>query len=525
MKLFHNARVYTLGSTQPVASALVIESGRVVSVGGDELVDGYAGVEREDMQGRIILPGLTDAHIHLQNYALSLQAIDCELKSIQAVLNRVTERLQQTPPGEWVRGHGWNQNVWGGEWPDAARLDAISPQNPVYLTAKSLHVGWANSLALELAGVNASTPDPANGSLQRDVHGNPTGILFENAVRLVEKAIPEPTPEKLAEIFRQVIPRLWSMGLTGIHDFDRRTCLLALQELHAHGDLHLRVIKSVPYESLSSAVELGLQSGFGDDFLRIGPVKLFSDGALGPHTAAMLEAYVDEPKNRGILLLDADKIFDIGCQAAQSGLSLAVHAIGDRAVHEVLDGLSRLREYERTHGLPALRHRIEHVQTILPRDAGRLAELGIIASMQPVHATSDMLMADRFLGERAAFSYAWRTQLDNGAQLAFGSDAPVENPDPFHGLHAAVTRRRVDGSPGPDGWIPEQRLSLQAALAAYTSGPAYAAGMEDRLGRLAAGYLADLIVVETDPFTCDPSELYSIRPVASMVAGEWVWHS
>jgi predicted amidohydrolase YtcJ len=226
-----------------------------------------------------------------------------------------------------------------------------------------------------------------------------------------------------------------------------------------------------------------------------------------------------------MLKLNSAELFDYGCQAANSGLSLAVHAIGDRAVHEVLDGLARLRDYERLRGLPALRHRMEHVQTIHPQDTGRLAELGIIASMQPVHAPSDMFMADRLLGERAAFSYAWRTQLECGARLAFGSDAPVENPNPFHGLHAAVTRRRADGSPGPDGWFPEQRLTFSAALEGFTSGPAYAAGMEDRLGRLSVGFLADLIVVETDPFVCDPAELYSIQPVATMVGGEWVWQS
>jgi predicted amidohydrolase YtcJ len=315
------------------------------------------------------------------------------------------------------------------------------------------------------------------------------------------------------------------MGLTGVHDFDGRACFMALQLLHARGQSPLRVLKSIPLELFPQAVELGLSSGFGDDFLRIGSIKLFADGALGTHTGAMTAPYVDEPQNRGILLLKAENIFDYGCQAAAGGLSLAVHAIGDRAVHEVLDGFARLRNYERERGLPALRHRIEHVQTILPEDAGRLAGLDIIASMQPVHAPSDMLMADQLLGNRAAFSYAWRTQLEHGARLAFGSDAPVESANPFHGIHAAVTRCRTDGSPGPEGWFPEQRLTVSAAIAGFTSGPAFAAGMEQRLGRLSAGFLADLIVIETDPFTCDPAGLYAIQPVATMVAGEWVWQS
>jgi hypothetical protein len=525
MKLIHNARIYTLEPARPVVSALAVDSGRIVAAGGEELLAEYSCAGREDMGGRVILPGLTDAHFHLQEYALSLQEVDCEVESRQEILRRLAGRLRETPPGQWVRGHGWNQNAWGGEWPSAADLDALAPHNPVYLTAKSLHVSWMNSAALELAGINESTPDPADGRIQRDARGHPTGIVFEGAVRLVEAAIPAPAPEALAKTFRQIFPKLWRMGLTGVHDFDRRTCFMALQLLHARGELRLRVLKSVPLENLPQAVELGLHSGFGDDLLRIGSIKLFADGALGPHTGAMFDPYVDEPQNRGILLLDAGQLFEYGRQAAGSGLSLAVHAIGDRAVHEVLDGFTRLRRYEREAGLPALRHRMEHVQTIHPQDAGRLAGLGIIASMQPVHVSSDMFMADRLLGERAAFSYAWRTQLESGACLAFGSDAPVESANPFHGLHAAVTRRRADGLPGMDGWFPEQRLTMSAALAGFTSGPAYAAGMEDRLGRLSAGFLADLVVLETDPFTCDPAGLYTLQPVSTMVGGDWVWQS
>jgi predicted amidohydrolase YtcJ len=525
MKLLHNARIHTLDPARPVASAIVLDGERIKGIGGGELLIEFEGADHEDMGGRVILPGLTDAHIHLQEYALSLQVVDCEAETKEEILCRVAERIRQAPHGEWGRGHGWNQNAWGGEWPSAADLDTVAPHNPVYLTAKSLHVSWVNSAALQSAGITASTADPLNGRIQRDSRGGPTGILFEDAVKLVEAVIPEPTPEALAKNFQQLIPDLWRMGLTGVHDFDKGTCFQALQLLHERGDLRLRVLKSIPRNLLAQAAAVGLRSGFGDDILRIGSVKLFADGALGPHTGAMFDPYVDEPQNRGILILDGEQLFEHGRLAAESGLSLAVHAIGDRAVHEVLEGFTRLRAYENERRLPALRHRIEHVQTIHLRDSGRLAELDIIASMQPVHAPSDMFMADRLLGERAAFSYAWQTQLQHGARLAFGSDAPVENPNPFHGLHAAVTRRRADGSPGPEGWFPEQRLTVRAALEGFTLGPAYAAGMEDRLGRLSAGFLADLIVVETDPFTCDPVELFSIQPLATMVGGEWVWQS
>jgi predicted amidohydrolase YtcJ len=525
MRLLHNARIYTLDTVYPIASAIAIDAGYILAVGGDELLVECELADCEDMGGRIILPGLTDAHIHLQAYALSLQIVDCEVETKEEVLRRVAERLRQTPRGEWVRGHGWNQNTWGGEWPTAADMDAVAPENPVYLTAKSLHAGWANNTALKQAGIKPSTPDPVNGRIQRDARGVPTGILFEEAVKLVEAVIPESAPEALANNFQQIIADLWRMGLTGVHDFDQRTCFQALQFLCERGDLHFRVIKSIPFELLPQAAALGLRSGFGDDFLRIGSVKFFADGALGTHTGAMLEPYVDEPQNRGILILENEQLFEHGRLATDSGLSLSVHAIGDQAVHEVLEGFARLRVYERERGLPALRHRIEHVQTIQPGDAGRLAELDVIASMQPVHAPSDMLVADHLLGGRAAFSYAWRTLAQHGARLAFGSDAPVESPNPFQGLHAAVTRCRVDGSPGPEGWFPEQRLTVREALEGFTLGPAFAAGMENRLGRLSAGFLADLTVIETDPFTCDPDDLYYIQPTATMVGGAWVWQS
>ena len=354
----------------------------------------------------------------------------------------------------------------------------MAPDNPVFLTVKSFHAAWLNSSALKLAGINGSTPDPSNGQIQRDQQGLPTGILLEGAVKLAEEVRSKPDPVILADRLQQVIGDLWKMGLTGVHDFDQRSCFQALQILKERGGLQFRVVKSIPLDLLPQAAAIGLRTGFGDDMLRIGSVKLFADGALGPHTAAMLDPYVDEPKNRGILFLDNEQLFEHGRLAVESGLSLAVHAIGDRAIHEVLDGLSRLREYEHDHSLPKYRHRIEHVQTIHPDDAGRLGRLGVIASMQPSHAPSDMIVADRSLGGRAAFSYAWRTQLENGAILVFGSDAPVEKPNPFAGIHAAVTRRRADGSPGEQGWYPQQKLSVAEALEAFTTGPAYAAGME-----------------------------------------------
>ena len=329
----------------------------------------------------------------------------------------------------------------------------------------------------------------------------------------------------MADAIESAQPILFQMGLTGAHDFDYRPCFMALQQLDAEKRLKLRVTKSIPLDLLDHAHGLGLRTGFGSDRLRIGMVKAFMDGALGPRTAAMFAPYLNEPRNQGILNMDGEELFEHGRKAADSGLGMTVHAIGDRAVHEVLDGLEQLRRYERERGLPALRHRIEHVQVIHPDDAARLGQLGVIASMQPVHATSDMFAADRYWGERARLAYAWKTQLQAGAVLAFGSDAPVESPNPFWGLHAAVTRRRIDGAPGPEGWYPEQKLSFQQALEGFTVGAAYAAGLENRRGRLSAGFDADLIVLEKDPFTCPVDEIYAMKSSATMIAGEWVWQA
>ncbi len=527
MRILFNARVYTLEARQPQASALAIDNGRILQVGQDkDIRAGYTarGVTVEDMNGAVILPGLVDAHLHLEHYALSLQKVDCETDTRAECLQRVAEKVRQVPPGTWVLGHGWNQNRWPEGFGDPRDLDAVAPRHPVYLTAKSLHAGWSNALALHQAGISAGSPDPQGGRFGRDASGRPNGLLFEAAMNQMNQVIPAPTEAELVDAIREAQSILWRMGLTGVHDFDRRACFAALQKLRQAGELRLRVVKSIPIDDLPNAVALGLRTGSGDDFLRIGQVKAFSDGALGPRTAAMLQPYQGEPDNQGMLLLDAEEIFEFARLAAENGLAMAVHAIGDRANHEVLNAFAQLQSVP---GIDRnrLRHRIEHVQLLHPDDVGRLAQLGVVASMQPIHATSDMLMADRFWGERANLSYAWRSQLQHGAVLAFGSDAPVESPNPFWGIHAAVTRQRADGNPAPQGWYPEQRLAVLEALQAYTNGAAYAASREHEQGRLAPGFLADLVVVDTDPFTCLPEHLRNIQPLATMVGGEWVWRA
>jgi predicted amidohydrolase YtcJ len=532
MKLLYNARIYTLDKSQSKASALLIAGGQIIAVGDRDKLESLAHgkLEKQDMQGKTILPGLTDAHVHIQHYSLSLAKIDCETKTREECLRRVAERVNKAKPGEWILGHGWNHNEWpsssrlavSGGLPAAEELDAISPNNPVYLTAKSLHAAWANTFALNLAKITRDTPDPKNGMIQRDPAGHPTGALLETAMMLVGDVVPEPSTAEIANAIEIAQPILWKMGLTGVHDFDRRDSFMALQHLHSQEKLKLRINKNIPVESVDHAFELGLRTGFGDEMLWIGSVKAFMDGALGPHTAAMFQPYIGDSENRGILNMDGEELFEHCRRAADVGLSMTVHAIGDRANHEVLNAYEQLRKYETEKGLPHLRHRIEHVQILHPDDAPRLAQLDVIASMQPLHAPSDMSAADRFWGERSALAYAWRTQLDFGTHLAFGSDAPIESPNPFLGLHAAVTRRRADGSSSAAGWYPEQKLTMAEALSAYTTGAAYAANAEHRLGEISEGYLADLIVLEQDIFSIDPDELLTMNAAATMINGEWV---
>ncbi len=331
MKLLYNAHIHTQNPIQPTASALVIDRERILAAGtADDLFNQYPNAEKQDMNGRVILPGLTDAHLHLKYYSLALQKIDCETDTKEACLRRVAERVKKAKPGEWTLGHGWNQNVWG-VWPTASELDAIAPNNPVYLTAKSLHAAWTNTSALKLANVTVQTPDPHNGQIQHDANGNVTGVLLETAMELVGNVILEPSITEIADAIEKAQPILWKTGLTGVHDFDRRDSFMALQHLHMQHKLKLRVLKNMPVELLNEAHALGLRGGFGDDMLRIGNIKVFMDGALGPHTAAMFQPYIGEGENRGILNMDGEELFEHGRKAAQVGLGMTVHAIGDRA--------------------------------------------------------------------------------------------------------------------------------------------------------------------------------------------------
>ena len=523
--ILHNANIITLDESRPRASACAISYGRVVAVGADAEILRLANADTAtvNLGGKTIIPGLTDAHLHWQAQAESMRSVNVfELPSKAEALERVAERARQMPPGHWITGQGWAQDLWQDRaFPTKSDLDRVAPQNPVYLSAKSGHAAWVNSRALAMAGITESRGDPEGGQIQRDADGVATGILLETAMDLVSAHVPDSTPEQVADMMLDAQDHALRRGLTMIHDFDEPSCLAALQILRERGQLGLRVVKQINQAWLDAALDSGIRRNFGDDWIRIGALKLFADGALGPKTALMFQPYAGEPWNTGMAVVDKEEMVEFVCRASANGLPASIHAIGDKAVHDVLDvfEIARAEEAARGESRASRRHRIEHVQIIHPQDARRLAQLDVIASMQPIHATSDMVTADRYWGERTKWSYNPRLQLDHGARLAFGSDAPVEPLDPLLGIHAAVSRQR-DGQP-VGGWHPEARISVREALLGFTQGPAYAAEMEDRLGKLRAGYLADLVVLDSDITAAPPDEIPELCVLGAMVDGVW----
>jgi predicted amidohydrolase YtcJ len=521
--VLHHGRIFTCEATQPWAEAVLIRKGRVAYVGSnaDVTAAASADIPSIDLDGRLALPGFCDAHVHLLNLGISRQIVNLRgAHSLEEAVDRVRERAGTTPAGRWVRGHGWDQNEWAQpSFPDRRPLDDVAPENPVVLAHTSGHATWVNSRALALAGINADTPDPAGGRIGRDPEsGEPTGLLFETAGQLVLAALPELTAGERLEALKEAIRYAQSLGVTSAHDMGlgHRT-LAALRTLREQEELGLRVRAYLKRERLDDFIAEGLRTGDGDDLLSVGGAKFVADGALGSQTASMLEPLEGQPDNYGVAVIPANELETLVQKALDAGLATAVHAIGDRANREALD------VYEKMMGRRgSLRLRIEHCQLLSPEDVPRFAGLGIVASVQPIHATSDMNKADRAWGNRSSGAYAFRSLLDSGARLAFGSDCPVETMDVVAGIHAAVTRRRADGTP-PGGWYPEQRLSLEETVKAYTLGPAHAAGQEAVLGSLAPGKLGDAVVLSRDIFAiADPMDILTAQVDLTVLGGRIV---
>ncbi len=408
--------------------ALAIQGEKIIAVGKNEDVLSLADRNSTilDLRGKTILPGITDAHIHFQQTGRNLTIVNCETEDIQECYKRLRAKASKTPPGNWIMGHGWNQNQWSGGFGDLNILHDVSEEHPIYITAKSLHGAWVNKRALAMAGITRETPDPLDGVIGRDSDGHPNGLLFEFAMRLMDDFIPVFTGQTLVDNLNNTQKELWKVGITAIHDFDGAECFSALQQLDEQRELRLRILKSIPIQNLEAVIQTGLRTGFGSEFIRVGPIKLFADGALGTQTAAMLEPYTNDPDNSGMLMLSQAEIVHYGKMAIENGLSLAIHAIGDLSNRIVINAYSEIIQLENHFLTPALNHRIEHVQVLAEEDIIRLAPNKIVASMQPIHLVSDMDMADNLWGERSRFAYAFNSLIQSGTRLIFGSDAPVE---------------------------------------------------------------------------------------------------
>ena len=519
IQVLKNAKIYTGDARLPWTHTLAVAGERIVAL-GDEAVHWATapGAKVDDLAGACIIPGFCDAHIHLMWYALSLRELNLRNCSREEMLTLIASRAKNIPSGQWILGRGWDQNIWQDQrFPTAAELDNIVSQHPVALIAKNAHAMVVNTAAMTKAGITKNTRDPYHGKVARDTSGNPTGVFFEDATQLIKRVIPAVALDELMEYIKTAQKHLLRLGITSVHDVDGGLAFTAFQELHRQSQLSIRIVKYVRQDMFDGVLAANLRSGYGDDWLRFGGLKLFVDGALGSRTAALNTPYEGEPVNTGILTLEPDQLRDLAFRAAHGGLALCIHAIGDWANHIVLDVVTAIREIN-----PHLRHRIEHVQLISPSDQTRLAHSGIVASMQPIHAIHDADMVDQYWGARGRNAYTFRSLLDLGTPLAFGSDAPIEIFDPFLGLFAAVARRRESNRiPQGEAWYPKQRLTLNEALRAYTWGGAYAAGMESYLGKLIPGYFADLAILDCDIFQLPEDALLKTNVTRVMVAGSW----
>jgi predicted amidohydrolase YtcJ len=525
-----NGSIYTMNAAQPKAEAILLDpnTGTIVEVGTSAEIQRLAGplAHLVDLRGRTVLPGFIDAHIHLLSYNHQLHAVNLlGTRSPQEAAARVQARVALSPKGTWINGGQWDKNLWpGGDFPTRATLDAVAPEHPVALWSKDGHVLWVNSLALALGGVTRDTPDREGSTIVRDASGEPTGILKEyGATGLIEKVIPPETDQ--AVTLQETIRLLQQQGITSIHDIEDHDAVTYFQRLHAQNALGMRVLFFFPKNSLQALGRLGFQAGFGDDWLRLGGVKIFADGTLGSQTAAMLDPFEGSADNRGILAVPPDEMKAIVDMAAGNRLHVAIHAIGDRACRVALDGIEQaIAHAQGTPGAETIRYRLEHAQLIAPDDIERMSRLGVVASVQPFHAVADRDVAEQHWGPRYRRAYAYNTLQQRGIPLALGSDAPVETADPLRIIHAAVMRRD-DQTPERAPWLPEQALSVAQALWSYTLGAAYAGGEEGRKGSLETGKLADLVVLGADPFATPTGELPQAPVEATVIGGKVLYGS
>lgn len=522
------ARVWTGNPDQPWAGAVAASGENIMAVGSAADIASLIGDDTEVItaDGGMLVPGFIDAHVHLMSGGSSIASVQLrDAQSPQEFARRIGEFASSAEPGEWITGGTWDHTNWGGELPSRAWIDALTPDNPVWVMRLDGHMGLGNSQALELAGVDADTPDVAGGEIVRDAEGNPTGILKDNALRLVFNAMPAPTQAQLDRYLGAAMQYLAGNGVTTVHDMfeegmDSWLSLATYRRAEANATMITRVYSVSPLVEWQKLADDIAEHGRGSDWLRTGGVKGYMDGSLGSHTAAFLEPFTDSPDDSGFLLdsLDDLRAWITGADAA--GLQLIVHAIGDKAIRDLLD---IYYEVAAENGDRDRRFRMEHAQHIHPDDVPRFAIQNVIASMQPYHAIDDGRWAEGVIGaERSKTTYAFRSLLDDGAHVAFGSDWYVAPASPIEGIYAAVTRRTLDDK-NPDGWVPAQKITVEQALRAYTYEGAFASFEEDRKGTLKPGLLADMVLIDRDLTAIAPETIRDARVMKTIVGGRVVF--
>jgi predicted amidohydrolase YtcJ len=529
-----NGRIWTENPRQPESEAIAIDGNRIIAVGSSAALRKLAapGSRVIDLGGRRVVPGFNDAHVHLLGGGDALVSVQLrDAGSAEEFRRRIGDYAQTLPKGAWIRNGLWDHQQWTpAVLPTHEVIDAVTPDNPVFVWRIDGHMALANAMAMKLAGLDRNTRDVPGGVIVRDADGNPTGILKDHATSLVERIMPPPSERELDAALEAAMHEAASHGVTSVQNMWDSTSdpysalkLREFEKFAREGRLTVRIYHAQPLRDWKSLADAGVQAAFGSAVLRIGNLKSFADGALGSETAWMEAPFADAPGYSGLAsadLMDTAAYYASIQGADKAGLQISIHAIGDRAVHTVLDLFERA---ERENGAADRRFRIEHVQHLQPEDAGRFAQLGVVASMQPYHAIDDGRWAEKELGPvRIQSSYAWRLLLDHGATLAFGSDWPVAPLDPLMGIYAAATRRTLDGK-NPQGWVPQQRITVAEAVHAYTVGAAFAEHQEQVKGSLEAGKLADLVVLTDDIFKIPTASLDQVRVYMTVFDGSVIY--
>jgi predicted amidohydrolase YtcJ len=516
-----NARVWTGDSTRPWADAIAVSGDTILVVGSSAEVRKLGASRVVDAKGGMVTPGFIDAHVHFVTGGFRLSSVQLrDARTPDEFVKRIREFAATVPAGTWITGGDWDHEQWGGRLPERSWIDSITPDHPVWVNRLDGHMALANSAALRVANVTSATRDVDGGAIVRGPGREPTGILKDNAQDLVDRAVPEPPPVLQDRALDTAMTYVASNGVTSVHNMGTWSDLAIFERGRAAGRLKTRIYAVVPLNTWEKLRDTVKARGNGDEWLRIGGLKGFVDGSLGSHTAAMIDPFTDAPDDRGLFVNTPEDLYQWTSGADKAGLQVIIHAIGDRAIRTLLDTYQRVA---RENGPRDRRFRMEHAQHIAPADIPRFGAEGVIASMQPYHAIDDGRWAEKVIGpERAKGTYAFRSLIDRGATLAFGSDWFVAPPTPLEGIYAAVTRRTLDDR-NPAGWVPEQKITVEEALRAYTVGASYASFEEARKGTLTRGKLADLVLIDRDLTTIAPESIRDARITMTVVGGRVVY--